>query len=67
MPGYVKWVMTFIERVGFPILVCIWLGYQQFISDKQIVKALQDFKEVMTKMTNTIEQQNRILRHKQQD
>lgn len=62
MPVYLKWIMTFINRVGFPIMVCIWLAYQQFVSGKETVKALHEFKEVMMSVKDTLEQQNRILR-----
>lgn len=62
MPTYLKWGMTFINRVGFPIMVCVWLAYQQFVQAKETVKALQDFKEVMLSVKDTLEQQNRILR-----
>lgn len=62
MPRYMKLFMTFIERVGFPILVSIWLAYQQFVSGKETVRAINDFKEVMIQVKTTLEQQNRILR-----
>lgn len=67
LPQYLKWVMTFINRVGFPIMVCMWLAYQQFVSGRETVKALQDFKEVMISVKETLEQQNKILRHKSKD
>lgn len=64
LPQYLKWFMTFINRVGFPIVVCAWLAYQQFVSGREIVKALQDFKDVMASVQATLEQQNRILRRR---
>lgn len=64
IPPYLKWAMDFINRVGFPIVVCAWLAYQQFVSDKEMRKALQEFKEVMVSMKDTLEQQNRILRYR---
>lgn len=27
MPSWLKWTMTFINRVGFPIVVCIFLAW----------------------------------------
>lgn len=67
LPPYLKWLMTFINRVGFPIMVCIWLGYQQFVAGKETVKALQDFKEVMIAVKDTLDRQNRILMHRAKD
>lgn len=67
LPQYLKWVMTFINRVGFPIMVCIWLAYQQFVSGRETVKALQDFKEVMVDVKNTLNEQNKILRRRARD
>lgn len=67
LPKYLKWFMTFINRVGFPIMVCVWLAYQQFVSGKETLKALQDFREVMIQVKDTLEQQNKILRHNGKD
>lgn len=67
IPPYLRWGMAFINRVGFPILVCIWLAYQQFVSGKETLKALQDFRDVMVQVKDTLEQQNRILRHGRRD
>lgn len=62
LPQYLKWTMTFINRVGFPILVCIWLAYQQFILEKEIIKNLQANREVMLQMKESIEAQSRIFK-----
>lgn len=64
LPQYLKWFMTFVNRLGFPIMVCVWLAYQQFVSGKETIKAIQEFKEVMMSVKETLEQQNRILRHR---
>jgi hypothetical protein len=62
LPPYLKWVMTFINRVGFPILVCMWLAYQQFVSGRETVQALHDFKEVMLQVKDSIDNQTRTLK-----
>ncbi len=67
LPQYLKWVMTFINRVGFPILVCIWLAYQQFVSGRETIRALQDFKEVMVQVKDSIDQQTKMIRRRGRD
>lgn len=67
MPVYLKWLMTFINRVGFPIVVCGWLAYQQFVMGKETVLALHDVKEVMIQVKDALESQNKILRRRPRD
>ena len=67
VPLYLKWVMTFINRIGFPIMVCCWLAYQQFVSGKETIQALQEFKQVMISVKETLDQQNRILNRSYRD
>lgn len=62
MPAPLRWVMIFIKQVGFPIVVCVWLAYQQFVEGKHNTKALMEFKEVIIALKTSIDQQNRILR-----
>jgi hypothetical protein len=64
MPAPIRWVMVFIKNVGFPIVVCVWLAYQQFIDGKDQRKAINDFRDVLISLKGSIDQQNRILRHK---
>lgn len=64
LPQYLKWIMTFINRVGFPILVCMWLAYQQFVSGKETIKALQDVREAMIQVKDSIDQQTKMIRRK---
>lgn len=64
MPNGVKVFMAVFNRLGFPVMVCIWLAYQQFISGKETVKALQEFKDVMVQVKDSIDTQNRLLRHR---
>lgn len=64
MPAPLRWFLVAFKQVGFPVMVCVWLAYNQFVSDKETVKALHEFKEVMVSVKDTLEQQNRILRRK---
>lgn len=67
LPIYLKWAMTFINRVGFPIVVCAWMAYQQFVQQRETVESLHGLKEVLISVKDTLDQQNRILRHKSRD
>lgn len=64
MPRQLKWIMNFVNRLGFPILVCIWLAYQQFVDGKNNAKTLGEFKEVLIGLKTSIDQQNKILRRR---
>ena len=55
MPQYLKWLMTFINRVGFPVLVCCWLAYQQFVTGRETIKTIQDFKEVLMQVKSSLD------------
>lgn len=62
LPPYLKWTMTFINRVGFPILVCMWLAYQQFTGDKELLRELQDFKQSFNRLVESVERQNSVMK-----
>lgn len=62
IPKNVKWVMKFVNNIGFPIIVCVWMAYQQFTQGKETIKALDSFKEVIASLKTSIDQQNRLLR-----
>lgn len=40
-PEWLNWFMTFVNRVGFPIAVCIYLGYTQITMMPKLVSALE--------------------------
>lgn len=67
LPNSVKIFLTLFNRVGFPVIVCGWLAYQQFVAGKETLTAMQGFKEALIKVNDTLEQQNRILRHRGKD
>lgn len=67
MPKQLKWVMTFVNRLGFPILVCMWLAYQQFVEAKEQRKAMVEFREAIVSLTNSINLQNNLLRRRHRD
>ena len=45
---------TFINEVGFPIVVCIALFYTQRESNKNMTKVLDEFKEVIKDNTKAL-------------
>ena len=45
---------TFINEVGFPIVVCIALFYTQRESTKNMTKVLDEFKEVIKDNTKAL-------------
>jgi len=56
--------MTVVNRVGFPIVVCAWLAYQQFVSDREQLKMMVEFKEVLISLKTSLEQNNRMMRRR---
>lgn len=67
LPVYLKWAMTFINRIGFPIVVCAWMAYQQFVQQKETVDSLHGLKEVLISVKDSLDQQNKILRRRLRD
>lgn len=70
----IRMVADIIKTLGFPIIVCIWMAYQQ-TSDKRVelerqdanVRVMVEFKSSIDALTNAVLQQNRLLRHKSDD
>jgi hypothetical protein len=48
--GFFKIIMTFIDRVGFPILAFLIISYICFISLKELTTAVQDNKIVISEL-----------------
>lgn len=64
MPAPLRWFLIAFKQVGFPVLVCVYLGYMQFIDRKEDRKAMSEFKGVIEGLKTSIDQQNRILRRR---
>lgn len=62
VPAWLKWTMTFINRVGFPIVVCFWLAYQQFVISKETVATINNLKFVLEEIRIGMNQQNKYFR-----
>lgn len=71
MPGPLRWFLITYKQVGFPMLVCAFLAYMYFIEQAKSRQSVNEFKEMFMKQTEvisslktSIDQQNKLLRHK---
>lgn len=64
MPGPIRWFLVAFKQVGFPVIVCIYLGYLHFVEGEKTRYAQSEFKEVMVSLKASIDQQTNILRRK---
>lgn len=53
-----------VSKLGFPILVVIWLAWRDQTQGRETINTLNAFKEVVSSLKISIDQQNRILKHK---
>lgn len=63
LPGWLRWAMAFINRVGFPIVAFAFMSYMCFFVLKENTKAIESMKEVLISMDGSLKQQTRALRH----
>lgn len=56
IPPWLGWVMTFINRIGFPIAVCIYLGYMQLSMMPEIVKSLASVNIALSNVEKAIKE-----------
>jgi hypothetical protein len=61
-PDWLMWTMTFINRVGFPIIVCLYLGYMQIKYMPEIAQALLEVKSTMIEVREAINANTKVLR-----
>lgn len=55
IPSRIKWIMTFINRVGFPIVAFGVVSYLCFATIKEQGKAILELKEVFISMKGSID------------
>lgn len=53
-PQWLMWLMTFINRIGFPIAVCIYLGYMQLNMMPKMVQALNNVEAAVRENTEVL-------------
>lgn len=61
-PPWLLWLMTFINRVGFPIAVCIYLGWVQIKAMPKLVEAVNQVNSTMIKVEQSINSNTEVLR-----
>jgi hypothetical protein len=62
MPAYLRWFLIAFKQVGFPVIVCLYLGYLHFVEQEKNRNTQQDFKEVMMSLKTSIDYQTKILK-----
>ena len=55
MPEMLKWAANFIQRVGFPIVMCCVLSYVLIISLDRSTKAITELRIAISTLTERIE------------
>lgn len=61
-PSWLIWTMTFINRIGFPIAVAIYLGYMQINANPKLVRALNEMRETMEKVEMAVHDNTEVLK-----
>lgn len=61
-PAWLHWTITFINRIGFPIAVCIYLGYMQLNALPKVVEALNAVNSTLGEVKEVIKTNNQIMR-----
>lgn len=64
IPKQVKWIMTFINRVGFPIVAFGLMWYLCFQTIEKNTKAAYEIKETLLQMNQSLSDVNRALRRR---
>lgn len=71
LPAQGKWLKSMIGDLGFSVVVCIWLLYQNYSLSKanntlgeNSIRAVSEVKEAVTSLKTSVDQLNRSIRHK---
>lgn len=70
LPREGKWLKSMIGDLGFSVVVCVWLLYQNWALSKSntslgenSIRAVGEVKEAVTSLTTSVDQLNKNLRH----
>lgn len=61
-PSWLVWTMTFINRVGFPVAVSIYLGWLQVKAVPKLTNAIQDINLTMQKVERAVSENTDVIR-----
>jgi len=67
LPNSAKTFLAIFNRAGFPAIAFGVVSYLCFVTLKEQTKTMMDFKEVMIQVKDSIDMQNKILRHRSKD
>lgn len=67
MPAPLRWFLVAFKQVGFPVLVCVYLGYMHFIEGEKTRNTQNELKEVMISLKGSVDYQTKILKRKYSD
>ena len=59
IPRWLTWGMTFVNRVGFPIAVAVYLGYMQISAIPRLIEALSKVEQAVHDNTEVLRGWNR--------
>lgn len=62
-PSWLKWTMTFINRIGFPIFAFMLMWYYSFVSLKRVQEAIEHNTAILTEAVEKNSGAIRDLRH----
>lgn len=62
LPDWAIITIAFIQRLGFPIFVCCCLMAFIWIQQREMIKAINDFKDVMVSVKYSIDAQTHVLK-----
>lgn len=62
VPRWLHWIMTIINRVGFPVVVAVYLGYVQLNALAKIVDALNVTNATLTEVRSVIKENSDVMK-----
>lgn len=67
MPGPLRWFLVAFKQVGFPVLVCLYLGYLHFVEEVKNRNSQDNLTSAVVSLKASVDQQTKVLKHKHID